>query len=84
MEWLLLVGLIVVAVLLLFGLMGMLRSERRPRRLPTWLPVAGLVVAAALFVLSMLAGSWLNAVVFALNMLVFSMLLGVSRRRHSP
>lgn len=80
MDWLLLVGLVVVGALLLVGMMGMLRTERREARLPSWLPVIGLVVAGLLFALSILAGSWLNAGLFALNLLAFSMLLGVSRR----
>lgn len=81
MEWLLLVGLVVVGALLLVGMMTLLRTERGERRLRSWVPVLGLVVAGLLFALSILAGSWLNAGLFALNLLAFSMLLGVSRRR---
>ena len=80
MEWMLLVGLVVVGALLLVGVLTMLRSEPSQRRLPSWIPVVGLVVAGLLFAGSILAGSWLNAALFALNMLAFSMLLGVSRR----
>lgn len=83
MEWLLLIGLVVVGALLLVGMMTMLRNDPRERRLPTWIPAIGLIVAGLLFALSILAGSWLNAALFALNMLAFSMLLGVSRRRPS-
>lgn len=80
MDWLFLLGLVLVGSLLLVGMMGMLRTERREPRLPSWLPIIGLVVAGLLFALSILAGSWLNAGLFALNLLAFSMLLGVSRR----
>lgn len=80
MEWMLLVGLVVVGALLLVGMMTMLRVEGRDRRLPSWVPVLGLAVAGFLFAVSIVVGSWLNAGLFALNLLAFSMLLGVSRR----
>ena len=84
MEWLLLVGLVVVGVLLLIGMMALLRIERRPRRLPTWVPATGLLVAGVLFAISVVTGSWLNAALFAMNLLAFSLLLGASRRRPAP
>lgn len=84
MDWVLLIGLLVTGALLLVAMMGLLRFEGRPRRIPTWLPAAGLGVTGLLFALAILSASWLNVVLFGLNMLVFSMLLGVSRRPNSP
>lgn len=80
MDWILLVGLVVVGALLLVGMLTILRSEPGGRRLPSWIAVLGLVVAGLLFGVSIVAGSWLNAGLFALNMLAFSMLLGAGRR----
>lgn len=84
MDWALLVGLVVVGALLLVGIMTMLRFERGAQRLPSWVPIIGLAVAGLLFALSIVSGSWLNAILFALNLLAFSLLLGVSRRKPSP
>ena len=84
MDWVFLIGLTVTGALLLVAMMGLLRFERRPRRIPTWLPAAGLAVTGLLFALAILSASWVNVALFGLNMLVFSMLLGVSRRPDSP
>ena len=80
MDWLLLAGIVVIGVLLL---VAMLRTRREPRErgLPTWLPVTGLAVAAPLFALSVVSGAWTSAALFGLNLIVFSMLLGMSTRR---
>ena len=83
MDWLLLIGLVAASVLLLLAMMTLLRFER-PRRIPTWIPVVGMLVTAALLALAILGGEWLTAVGLLLNLLVFSMLLGMSRRRQVP
>jgi hypothetical protein len=80
MDWILLAGLITAGVLLLVAMMVLLRVDRRTRRLPAWIPSIGIVVAGSLFAVSIVSGSWLNAVLFGLNLLTFSMLLGVTRR----
>jgi hypothetical protein len=81
MDWILLIGLVTAGVLLLVAMMVLLRFDRRPQRLPPWVPAIGMVVAGLLLALSIVSSSWLNAVVFGLNLLTFSMLLGFSRRR---
>ena len=83
MEWLLLIGLVAASALLLLAMMTLLRFER-PRRIPTWIPVTGMLVTAALLAFAVLGGEWLTAVGLLLNLLVFSMLLGMSRRRQAP
>lgn len=83
MDWLLLIGLVAASVLLLLAMMTLLRFER-PRRIPTWIPVVGMLVTAALLALAILGGEWLTAVGLLLNLLVFSMLLGMSRRQQVP
>jgi hypothetical protein len=81
MDWILLVGLVVAGALLLVAMTSLVRIGGGGPRLPVWVPVLGIAVAGILFALSVVTGSWLNAVLFALNLLTFSMLLGVSRTR---
>lgn len=83
MDWILLIGLVAASALLLLAMITLLRFER-PRRIPTWIPVLGMLVTAALLALALLGGEWLTAVGLLLNLLVFSMLLGMSRRRQVP
>lgn len=79
MDWLLLIGLVAASGLLLLAMMTLLRFER-PRRIPTWIPLVGILVTAALLVPAVLVGELLTSVGLILNLLVFSMLLGMSRR----
>ena len=80
MDWILLIGLVVAGALLLVAMTSLLRIGGGGQRLPAWVPMLGLAVAGVLFAVSIVSGSWLNAVLFGLNLLTFSMLLGVSRR----
>jgi hypothetical protein len=80
MDWILLIGLVVAGALLVVAMTSLARIGGGGNRLPTWVPILGLGVAGTLFALSIVTGSWLNAVLFGLNLLTFSMLLGVSRR----
>lgn len=80
MDWLLLIGLVAASALLLLAMMTLLRFER-PRRIPMWIPLVGILVTAALLVPAVLVGELLTSVGLILNLLVFSMLLGMSRRR---
>lgn len=83
MDWVLLIGLVAVSALLLLAMMTLLRFER-PKRIPTWLPLIGMLVTAVLLALAVLGGEWLTAVGLLANLLVFSMLLGMSRRPQVP
>lgn len=83
MDWVLLVGLGAASALLVLAMMTLLRVER-PRRVPAWIPSIGMLVTAALLALAALGGEWLTALGLLLNLLVFSMLLGMSRRPQVP
>ena len=83
MDWVLLIGLVAVSALLLLAMMTLLRFER-PKRIPTWLPLIGMLVTAALLALAVLGGEWLTVVGLLANLLVVSMLLGMSRRQQVP
>jgi hypothetical protein len=80
MDWILLIGLVAASGLLLLAMMTLLRVER-PRRIPTWIPIVGILVTAALLVPAVLVGELLTSVGLILNLVVFSMLLGMSHRR---
>ena len=79
MDLILLVGLLAASALLLLAMTTLLRSEGA-RRMPTWIPLVGLLVTAVLLALAVVAGELLTSVGLLLNLLVFSMLLGISRR----
>jgi hypothetical protein len=80
MDLILLIGLAAASGLLLLAMMTLLRFER-PRRIPTWIPLVGILVTVVLLVPAVLVGELLTSGGLILNLLVFSMLLGVSRRR---
>jgi hypothetical protein len=80
MDWILLIGLVAASGLLLLAMMTLLRFER-PRRIPMWIPLVGILVSATLLVPTVFVGELLTSVGLVLNLLVFSMLLGMSRRR---
>ena len=80
MDWILLIGLVAASGLLLLAMMSLLRFER-PKRIPMWVPLIGIVVTTPLLALAVLSGELLTSVGLILNLLVFSMLLGMSRRR---
>ncbi len=81
MDWILLIGLVVAGALLVVAMTSLARIGGGGNRLPAWVPILGLGVAGTLFALSVVTASWLNAILFGLNLLTFSMLLGVSRPR---
>ncbi len=80
MDLILLIGLAAASGLLLLAMMTLLRFER-PRRIPTWIPLVGMLVTVVLLAPAVLVGELLTSVGLILNLLVFSMLLGMSRRR---
>jgi hypothetical protein len=72
------IGILVVAVVMLG-----FRFAGRPERLPSWVPVTGMIVSGTLLAASLLGSYWFQAVTFALNLLTFGLLFVTARRRPS-
>jgi hypothetical protein len=69
------IGILVVAVVMLgFRLAG------RPERLPSWVPLTGMLVTGTLLAVSVLASEWLQTVIYALNLATFALLFVAARR----
>ena len=80
MDWLLLAGLVLGGLIFVGVMMMLLRFERIPGRMPPWFTLGLMLVSAAFLVVSVVAGSWLNVLSFALNVLVWGMLFASARR----
>ena len=78
MDWILFTGLMLGGVV--FVVVLLLRLRGWAPRIPPWIPVVGMIAGAFVFVASLVAGSWLNVMTGALNVLMFGLIFVATRR----